>query len=865
MDTLRDLLDRIAGWGRADAVVAFTGADREVWSFADLAGAARRLAGGLVAAGVGRQETVGLLAPAGPLWAMAWLGIVAAGATVVPLDESQPPDDLLVLLRRAECRRLFTTRAHAERLAAAGGREIEAILLEGDQVPEGPYRHWRQLLAAEERALPAIAAADVAVVVFTSGTTGTPKAVPLSHRNLLANLTALLEQRIAGPGDRALLPLPLHHVYPLMIGLLVPMGAGVTVVFPAGVSGPELAAALRLGGITHLVGVPRLYQALYDAIQARLAKAGAATRRLVPLMLRLSIRLRRRFGLGIGGILFRPLRRALAPRLHTLISGGAALDEELEWSLDGLGFEVLTGYGLSETSPVLTFNRRGRARPGSAGQPIAGVDLRIQDADARGTGEVQARGASIFSGYRGDPATTAAAFTADGWFRTGDLGYLDAEDALHIVARESETIVLADGKKIFPEDLEARYAGVPLVRELAVLGRDGGLVGLAVPDLDAARAIGGQSLEERIRFALADRAAQMPSWQRLGGIAVTTRALPRTHLGKLRRHLLPALYEQAKARRGAVEAPRPSPEDERLLAQPAAARLWAWLQRRFPDHVLTLDASPQIELGIDSLGWVSLTLEIEHELGLSLGESELAEVVTFRHLLQAAVAAEGRPPPSIAAEEERWLSPPGPLRRLAYRGLAAIDRLAMRLFFRLDVSGIEHLPAQGPCLICPNHASYLDPLMVAAALPDAMLARTYWAGWTGILFSGPLGRAFSRACQVVPIDPERAPGLSLALARAVLRRGGFLVWFPEGARSPDGSIRRFQPGVGRLVSESGVPVVPIRISGTFAAWPRQRRWPRLSAVRVTIGAPVPTAGLRGEGAEAIAARLREAVAALAEV
>ena len=175
------------------------------------------------------------------------------------------------------------------------------------------------------------------------------------------------------------------------------------------------------------------------------------------------------------------------------------------------------------------------------------------------------------------------------------------------------------------------------------------------------------------------------------------------------------------------------------------------------------------------------------------------------------------------------------------------------------------MPPSGPFVICANHASYLDPFALAAALSYDCLIQTWWAGWTGVMFSGPLSRAFSRIVQVIPVDPDRAAASSLAAGATVLERGRALVWFPEGARSPDGALQRFLPGIGVLLAAHPVPVVPVHIAGTFAAWPRDRRFPRPHRVMVTIGAPVAAAELVGARAaprppEDIAARVRALVA-----
>lgn len=860
--TLQELVAGFEGRGEAPAVIAIEGETARSLSFAELAGRARRTAAALLSLGIARGESVALIGANSPEWVVAFWGIVAAGATAMPLDPQIGEDDLCRMLDGVGCRVVFTTVAHAGRAFARDpGRR--PILLDAHESIGGSG-------TGEAGLLPASATDDVAVLVFTSGTTGTPKAVPLTHANLLANLSGLATERLAGPGDRALLPLPLHHVYPLTVGMIVGLASGAALIFPAGLSGPQLRTALRLGRATIMIGVPRLYSALVAGIRQAAAPRHGLVSAALPALLRVCAWIAGLTGYRPGRLLFARVHRELAPDLRMMISGGAALDPDVATTLTGLGWEVLSGYGLTETAPILAFTRRGRTPRGSAGLPLPGVALRIAAHDATGQGEVQARGANVFSGYRGAAAATRTAFTADGWFRTGDLGSIDRRGFLYIAARLSETIVLPDGKKLFPEEIEEKYAGTPPIREIALLLDQGNLVGLVVPDLDAARKLGMGHLDDLVRSALQSAGRMLPSHARLTGFALSREPLPRTNLGKLRRHLLPQLYMRARSGAAVAEPAKLSEADTALLAHRDAARVWRWLAARYRGRPLALDTSPQFDLAIDSLGWVDLTLALQHDLGIMLTEARIARISTLRDLLTEAIASAGAPPERhavpTAADLDR-LVPAGVGRAAIRAALYAANRLAMRLAFKLKVEGGERLPAQGPVIVCPNHTSYLDAFAVGAAMPRAMHRRTIWGGWTGLLFARGWQREFSRVAQVIPVDAEHAPETSLDYALLALARGFNLVWFPEGGRSRDGSLQHFQPGIGVLVDRAHVPVVPVHIDGAFAAWPIGQRWPRMRKITVRFGSPIDPANLiSGDDDPArfqrAADAVRDAVAAL---
>ena len=574
------------------------------------------------------------------------------------------------MLEHSDCRALVTTAPLATGTPAFG--RVRQLILLDDEVPpdfgRSDARSWTELLATQPNQLPDLAPDQPTVLMYTSGTTGTPKGVPLTHRNLCANLRALEAADLAQPVDRVLLPLPLHHAYPLTVGLLAPLAIGAAVVLPAGITGPQIMRALRDQRCTIMIAVPRLYEAMLAGIERQIAGAprliGGALRGL----LEFAVWVRRRLGRRIGKALFLPLHRRIGPALRLLASGGARLDPEVAWRLEGLGWEVLTGYGLTETAPILTFNPPGRARIESVGLPVEGVELRLGPAeDAQpGHGEILAKGPNVFSGYWDNPEATAQAFTADGFFRTGDLGRFDDAGYLYIVGRSKELIILSGGENIFPEEVEAVYGTAAQAREVAVLERDDRLVALFVPDPEALRASSQAELHQHFRREVERRSPQLPSYARIGDFAITRQPLPRTQIGKLRRHELAEIFVQEKAGAG-----RPEPQaavtgaDRALLERPLADRIWRWLEERFAGHALTLDTSPQLDLGLNSFDWMSLTMELDERFGVRLSEDAVARVNTLRDLLvEAREASETAPHAEIGQptpEQERLLAPRGPI------------------------------------------------------------------------------------------------------------------------------------------------------------------------------------------------------------
>jgi long-chain acyl-CoA synthetase len=897
--TLSDLVEICREQGDKPALITVTDEGIDECSYARLLERSCRLAAGLRQCGMGTGTQIAVSAPSSAEWVIICLGIVWAGSTAVPLDAQYADDALQHVLRDSDARLVFTTRDQAERIRNLADENKPRIALL-DVAADHPDS-WEKLLAEEPGKPVAVEAESTAALFYTSGTTGRPKGVPLSHANLAFQARTVRETGIVKEGDRALLPLPLHHVYPLAVGTLGPLACGVPLVFPQALTGPQIVRAVKEARVTIIIGVPRLYRALLDGINARIRGGSSVVRVLLSTLLGLSRFLRHRLGLRWGRVLLHPLHRQIGPDLRLVTSGGSALDPDIAWTLEALGWQLAVGYGLTETAPLLTLDLPGSLRIGSVGRPVAGVELRIDQAalaredddDSPGVmhgsdrnGEILATGPGVFSGYRNLPEESESAFTADGWFRTGDMGRIDEDGYVHVMGRLSTLMVMEGGENVQPEEVEDAYEKHPLIQEIGVLQKNGRLVAVVVPDLAECRKRKVENPDETVRAAIKEVSRELPSYQRITEVRVDREALARTRLGKLRRHLLKERYEAAGEKRGDSSVDRgPLPvnamsdRDQALLDDAAARTVWELLARKYPDARLTPDTHIQLDLGMDSLEWVSLTLQLRQDAGVELSEGEIAEIETVRDLLQTVAGrregegAEGPDPLDHPEEvlddaQKRWLQPLGMFGRAAKAGAYYLNRAVMKGIFRLQVRGLDNLPSDGSFVIAPNHVSYLDPPAIAAAIGLGQLRRIYWAGWVGAAFRNWIMRGISRLAQAVPIDPQRAAASSLAFGAAVLQRQRGLVWFPEGGRSRDGQLKEFRPGLGLLLEKYDVPVVPVVIRGAYEAMPVGRAIPRPRRITVVFGKPVRPSVLRAEredGApsQRLMGALHDRVAALA--
>ncbi len=444
-------------------------------SYRDAALQVHAIAHWLASRGVRPGSHVGIQAENRPEWGLAYLAVLEAGGTVVPLDLQLTREETGELLAASGARLCIVSERSfdvVEEARRARLPELELLCL--DSHAGAPA--WPDALRAFAGAAPLPSRSspdDVAALLFTSGTTGRAKGVMLTHRNLLTNVESVAQTFEFGSTDRFLSVLPLHHTFECTGGFLCPLRVGASIAYARSLKSNELREDLASSGATLLLGVPLLYEKLLAGVHRGVAQA-ARTRRVLARALMAATRLiRHATGRRVGRSLLRSLRqRAGIDRLRLLVTGAAALPGDVFWGFVDLGLPLLEGYGLTECAPVVAANRPPRPEPGTVGWPLPGVAVRIADPDEDGDGEIEVRGPNVMKGYFQDPSGTAAVLR-DGWFSTGDLGHVLRDGRLKISGRLKNMIATAAGKKIYPEEVEAQIANSPYVVEVVVAaGRD---------------------------------------------------------------------------------------------------------------------------------------------------------------------------------------------------------------------------------------------------------------------------------------------------------------------------------------------------------------------------------------------------------
>jgi long-chain acyl-CoA synthetase len=897
-DHLATLLDDFRGYSRAIAVVRYQGNRRRVTTYGQIAELAARFAALLAKRGVGAGDRVLIWAENSAEWIAAFHGCLLRGVLAVPLDANGTAD--------------FAARVAADVNPALAIGDLPLV----SQLPVGiariAFEDWLSALPAEEAGpVPGLSADTPLQILFTSGTTGDPKGIVLTHGNVLASFGPIEQasqrylryERLIHP-LRILHTLPLSHVFGQTMGLWVPSIYRAELHFENRLVAPRIVETIRRERISVLAAVPRVHSLLKTHLESTLpglqerATGPLGTAKGVPVWLR--------------WWRFRDVHRAFGLKFWALISGGGALPGPLEKFWNAVGFVVVQGYGMTETTAIITLNHPFHVAEGTIGKPLPGREVKLGP-----DGEVLVRGASVshatWSGGALHPRTSE-------WLATGDLARTEPTGELRFLGRKSEVIVTAAGINLHPEDLEAAIEQEPGVAGCAV-------VPIETPDGPEPIAVLAMRAQNGHAEAAIEHAnTRLAEFQRLRRWVLWPEPdLPRTSTGKVRRKVVAAWLAGVQA---AAVSNGNSQNGHRNgnghsngngKAFFGASSDWllsliAQISGETPHDVgdklrLTED------LHLDSLGRVQLAAELEERLGIATenGLWERAQTLgDLRRLIslgaESAVAVRRQPDASSEAQIEEQFAersdadeplptsvpaPPPPakylyphwpwwpvFRWLRVAFLESVSRPLVWLLSKPKIVASIPLVAAEPMLIVANHVTAFDGPLLAYALPPAIRRRIAVAmsgemledyrhfrnpdrspGKVGFFLPGPLFYFLVTALfNVFPLPKQRDFQRSFAHAGEALDKGMHVLLFPEGVRSPQGQLARFRPGIGMLVKQSSAPILPMAIRGLGELKTRGRGWFRSGTIEVRMGEPMRFASTDNEAS--ITAKLHDAVETL---
>lgn len=849
METLLELLPRIERLGSREALRFWNRYRTWRWSYSDLDAGIRRFVAYLDGHGIGSGERLVLWSENRPEWVAVFWACLSRGVQVVPIDHQSSPEFVNRIFIQTSARLLVHSGPAATSVSALERLPIESL----DGLPAGP----------RFRPTP-VTGNDVAEIIFTSGTTAEPKGVIHLHRNICANLDPLQDEidrykKWARPFQpiRTLDLVPLSHMFGQTMGIFFPVLLEGSAAFMTGLHPAAIRQTVRRERISVVACVPRMLDSLRAEIERHHPLSRATPTRA-------------------GGLLrcwwrHRNLHWAFGLRFSTLVVGGAVLDPDTEAFWSRLGLLVIQGYGLTETSPVVSVNHPFRRRPGTLGEVIGGQEIRIAD-----DGEILVRGASVVREYLVTGTHRSRAVDADGWFHTGDIGECDAAGRLIYRGRKKDVIVTADGMNVYPEDIERALKVEDGVRDAVVVP-----VGPAsVPRIHAALILNGPdetplSIIERVNRSLEPH-------QRVQGASEWPEdEFPRT-----------TSTLKTQRRKVAERLSSTAPALGRVNGSGLEEVLSSLTQR--PREDLSDELRLAEDLGLSSIERVDMLAALEDHYGIEVDEMAFSTLSTLGEIRAWIEGRAVRPVSDCSIEfpgakaGERESTPPRiPAPRWARTWAFSAMRRVMwqggflplfHHYIPLEVVGLQHLErAAQPVVFAANHQSHLDTITLIAALP-AKWRRRLTPAMRQQHFFPPAGipemarrirlRAFYYFCcglfNAYPLSQE------VGQIRDTLRYTGELVdagfcplLYPEGKLTQDGSIQPFQAGIGLMSLRLEVPVVPVYIEGMFDVMSRHDSWPRKGSVRVEFGSPIQVVGAEGEDYTQRSARIEASVRRMA--
>lgn len=737
----------------------------------------------------------------------------------IVLDAGYTPEQLLYVFNDAEPEYIYATNKNYKNAIAAKeiyGKDIEIINIDDIVVPE-EFRPDNYELNVDN-------VEDTAVILYTSGTTGNPKGVMLSYKNLLSNVNAIKAINLVDETDRVLAILPYHHVFPLNINLLMTMYFGTLVVILDELSSEALRHALREYKISVIIGVPRVWEMLHKAIMNKI-NSSWITKKIFKICQSINSKV-------LSRLVFKKVYNELGGSLRVMASGGAKLDPEVSRDYLTLGLPMIEGYGLTETSPIIAFNKPTNVKAGTVGEIIPDVEVKIAE-----DGEILVKGANVMKGYYNNPTATKEVIDENGFFHTGDLGKFDG-DHLVIVGRKKEMIVLSNGKNINPADIENEIMkGTDLIKEIAVMEYNNHLMAVVYPDFDLIKHRNITNIKESLKWEIIDKYnVTAPKYRKILEVKIVKNELPKTKLGKVRRFMLNDFLKGEVVEEGAEGTVVNQQSKKEIEVPEELKEIYTTLKENIErnyDAQVTPDAHLELDLGLDSLDIVEILSFVESSYGVKIKEEEFTNIKNVLTLAEFIKNHGG----TFSSVEIDWKSILNEridieLPKSAWVGklIRIITMPIFSLYFSLKKESQDKISNE-PAIYIGNHQSFLDALMFNQAIPMKMMNDTYYIA-TVVHFDTPLRRYLADRGNVLIVDINKNLKETLQVSAEVLREGKNLVIFPEGARTRDGELQEFKKTFAILSKELNVPVVPFGIKGAYKAMPYGSKFPSMYPIKI---------------------------------
>ena len=662
---------------------------------------------------------------------------------------------------------------------------------------------------------------DVAVIVYTSGTTGNPKGVMITYENIKTNMEGVRAVDLVNETDVILAMLPYHHIMPLCFTLILPMYMGVPIVLLTEISSASLLKTLQENRVTVILGVPRVWEMLDKAIMIKINESS-----LAKFMFKMAEKIN---SMAIRKMLFSKVHKQFGGHIRLMVSGGAKIDKNILEDFRTMGFCAIQGYGMTETAPIIAFNVPGRERSDSAGEVIPNVEVKIAD-----DGEILVKGKNVMKGYYNNEKATEEAFDKDGWFHTGDLGRMDGK-YLIIIGRKKEMIVLPNGKNIDPNDIENEIIkNTDLIKEIAITEYKEQLLAIIYPDFQQIEAKKIVNIKDAIKWEVIDKYnVTAPNYKKIHDIKIVKKELPKTRIGKIRRFMLKDLIEDKD---DVIE----QKEEKKTIVVPPEMKEKFDIINKYIDEryhkAIDLDSHIELDLGFDSLDIVEFMNFLNETFGITLVEQDFVENKTISAIIKLVNEKAGKFVEKVDKNEnlKKIIESDSDVKLPKDARYAKFLRVILGPFFRfyfkykcIDKENIK----DGAGIIVGNHQSYLDGFMVNNVFTTKEMNDNYYIA-TALHFKSKTMKYLANHGNIILVDANRNLKNTLQAAAKVLKNNKKLIIFPEGARTRDGQLHEFKKTFAILAKDLNVPIYPFVLKGAYEAFPYNKKFPKRNNVSV---------------------------------
>ncbi|MBS9775839.1 MAG: AMP-binding protein [Fusobacterium sp.] len=650
---------------------------------------------------------------------------------------------------------------------------------------------------------------DVVFMLYTSGTTGKPKGVMLTFDNLLCVTEALNMNQMFNEHDKVLALLPMHHILPLLGTGILPLINSSQIIFIEEISSAALMKAMKEHKITMLVAVPRLFDMIHKKIMMKIDESKVAK-----FIFKLAEKINsERFSKKI----FKKVGDEFGGNLKIFVSGGSKLSAKLVKDFKTLGLKIVEGYGMTETTAMVSYTPMHDIVPSCAGQVVKDVEVKIADDK-----EILVKGRNIMKGYYNNPKATAEIIDEDGWLHTGDLGNL-VGNHLYITGRKKEMIVLANGKNINPIEIEDKIlSGTKLISEIVVLEHNNNLTAVVKPDLEKVKEEKIANIYENLKWQIIDKYNKtVADYKKILDVKIINEDFPKTRIGKIRRFLIPDMLAgklEKKERKA-----EPNFEEYNKLKKYLMAT---------KEKEVYYDSHIEIDLAMDSLDMVEFLNFIEVNFGLK--EDDL--ISKNPTLLQLAeFIKENKSSEKIV--DTNWneiinkdidIKIPN---STSFSGfIKFISYFLFNSYFRVKVENKEKLKAK-PAIYIGNHQSFIDGFLLSYSFSKEIFKNTYYLA-TVKHFKGALMKKIANSSNIILIDKNKDVTETIQIVAKILKQNKNIVIFPEGVRTRDGNLNKFKKTFAILAKELKIDLQPFVIDGAYEVFPPNKKIPKMGKIQI---------------------------------